>query len=108
MRRLKLDPMQETSSHATLQSRQTRRELSMAWQLQEAKQKFSELVRRAVEEGPQFVTRHGVEVAVLISADAYSELTGGAEDFKAFLLSMPDLSDLEIERSRELAREVDL
>ncbi len=34
----------------------------MSWQLQEAKQKFSELVRRALDEGPQIVTRHGESV----------------------------------------------
>ena len=37
----------------------------MSWQLQEAKQKFSELVRRTLEEGPQVVTRHGEEVVVV-------------------------------------------
>jgi hypothetical protein len=30
----------------------------VSWQLQEAKQKFSELVRRTLEEGPQVVTKH--------------------------------------------------
>lgn len=34
----------------------------MSWQLQEAKQKSSELVRRTLEEGPQVVTKHGEEV----------------------------------------------
>ncbi|MBG0817621.1 type II toxin-antitoxin system prevent-host-death family antitoxin [Planomonospora sp. ID82291] len=34
-----------------------------AWQVQEAKQRFSEVVRRATDEGPQIVTRHGEEVA---------------------------------------------
>ncbi len=38
----------------------------MSWQLQEAKQRFSELVRRALEEGPQTVTRRGEEVVVVI------------------------------------------
>lgn len=80
----------------------------MSWQLQEAKQKFSELVRKAEQEGPQVVTRHGEEVAVLVSAATYRELSGGGEDFKAFLLSGPDLSELEIKRSPEVARTVEL
>jgi prevent-host-death family protein len=31
----------------------------MAWQVQEAKARFSELVQKAIEEGPQTVSRHG-------------------------------------------------
>ncbi len=40
----------------------------MNWQVQEAKQRFSELVRRTLEEGPQVVTRHGEEVVVVVAA----------------------------------------
>jgi prevent-host-death family protein len=38
----------------------------MTWQVQEAKQRFSELVRRVLDEGPRVVTRRGDEVAVVI------------------------------------------
>ena len=38
----------------------------MAWQVQDAKQRFSELLRCAHAEGPQIITRHGQEVAVVI------------------------------------------
>ena len=77
----------------------------MSWQVQDAKQKFSEFVRRAIHEGPQIVTRHGEEVAVLVSAETYRKLSG--KDFKAFLLEGPDWADLDIERSREPAPAVD-
>jgi antitoxin Phd len=40
----------------------------MAWQVQEAKARFSELVQKAIEEGPQAVSRHGEEVVVVVSA----------------------------------------
>ena len=80
----------------------------MAWQLQEAKQRFSEVVRRAKDEGPQVVTRHGEEVAVVVAADEFRRLTGSKPDFKTFLLSGPDLSALDLDRSRELARDVHL
>lgn len=80
----------------------------MRWQLQEAKQKFSQLVRRALDEGPQVVTRHGEEVVVVISAKEFRRLTGSVPDFKAFLLSGPDLSLLTLERTRDLPREVQL
>ena len=48
----------------------------MAWQVQEAKQKFSQLVQRALEEGPQVVTRRGEEVVVVLSAEEFRRLTG--------------------------------
>jgi prevent-host-death family protein len=46
----------------------------MTWQLQDAKQRFSEVIRKAESEGPQFVTRHGEEAAVLISVADYRAL----------------------------------
>lgn len=39
------------------------------WQLQEAKNRFSEVVDRALHDGPQAVTRRGKEVVVVVSAD---------------------------------------
>jgi prevent-host-death family protein len=48
----------------------------MAWQLQEAKQRFSEVVRRALADGPQPVTRRGEEVVIVISAKEYARLSG--------------------------------
>jgi prevent-host-death family protein len=80
----------------------------MRWQLQEAKQRFSELVRSAHDEGPQIVTRHGEEVAVVIDIAEYRHLTGAAADFKEFLSSAPDLAELEIDRSDQPAPSVDL
>ncbi|MBN6052307.1 type II toxin-antitoxin system Phd/YefM family antitoxin [Nonomuraea sp. RK-328] len=78
------------------------------WQLQEAKQRFSEVVRRAHDEGPQIVTRHGEDVAVIIDMAEYRRLKGDEPDFKEFLLSAPDLSELDLTRSKDLPREVDL
>ena len=80
----------------------------MSWQVQEAKQRFSELVRRACDEGPQVVTRHGEDVVVVVAAEEFRRLTGSKPDFKTFLLSSPDLSELDLERAPELPREVDL
>ena len=81
----------------------------MSWQVQDAKQRFSELVQRALDEGPQLVTRHGKDAVVVVAADEYRRLTGGSPDFKAFLLSAPDLSALELDSpSRDLPRETDL
>ena len=79
----------------------------MSWQLQEAKQKFSELVRRALTSGPQVVTRHGRAAVVVVSAEDYGRLRGGA-GFKEFLRTAPDLSRLGIRRDRRPGRRVSL
>ena len=80
----------------------------MRWQLQEAKQRFSELVRQARAHGPQVVTRHGEEVAVVVSVEENRRLTDDQPSFKEFLLDAPDLDALELSRSREPARVVEL
>ncbi len=80
----------------------------MRWQVQEAKQKFSQVVARALDEGPQIVTRHGKEVVVIVAAEEYHRLTDRKPDFKEFLLSGPDLSALDLERHQDLPRDVEL
>jgi prevent-host-death family protein len=80
----------------------------MRWQLQEAKQRFSELVRHARADGPQVVTRHGEEVAVVVSIEEYRRLTDELPSFKDFLLAAPDLDVLDMDRSPERARVVEL
>jgi prevent-host-death family protein len=45
------------------------------WQLQEAKARFSEVIRRAVDEGPQHVSVRGEPAAVVLSEQAYRQLT---------------------------------
>jgi len=80
----------------------------MIWQVQTAKQRFSELVERAVNEGPQIVTKHGRETVVVLDIAEYRRLRGEPMNFKEFLLSIPKGDDLEIERSKDPPREIDL
>ena len=80
----------------------------MSWQLQEAKQKFSELVRRTLEEGPQVVTKHGEEVVVVVPVEEFRRTREKKPDFKEFLMSAPDLSVLDLERPKEFPRDVEL
>jgi antitoxin Phd len=77
------------------------------WQVQEAKQRFSEVLRRAKSDGPQIVTRHGEEVAVIIEATEFHKLAGDTADFKAYLRAGPSFDDLDLSRSRDLPREID-
>jgi prevent-host-death family protein len=78
------------------------------WQLQDAKQRFSELLRKAHKEGPQVVTRRGEEIAVVVDIGEYRRLRGEEPDFKEFLLSVPDLDALDLERDMDLPRDVEL
>ncbi len=78
----------------------------MTWQLGEAKQKFSQLVRGALADGPQVATRRGEEV-VVVSATELQRLTEDESDFKDYLLSGPDLSALDLERPTDLPRDVE-
>ena len=79
-----------------------------SWQLQEARQRFSELMRAVESDGPQFVTRHGREVAVVLEIEQYHRLTDPERDFKAFLRDGPDFEDLETVRDTSPSRRVDL
>jgi prevent-host-death family protein len=82
------------------------------WQLQEAKARLSEVVKRAGTDGPQMITHRGKDAAVVISADEYRRLTGKKKDFVEFLLSGPkwgdDVVDLINERSKDTGRKIDL
>jgi prevent-host-death family protein len=57
------------------------------WQLQDAKNRFSELVKRARDEGPQAVTVHGQRAAVVVSAAQFDALVKPRLSFAEFLLS---------------------
>ena len=54
------------------------------WPLQDAKNQFSEVVRRAQKEGPQTVTRHGRPVAVVVAAEEFRNAQGGSESVLEF------------------------
>jgi len=79
----------------------------MIWQLQTAKQKLSEVVDRAIAEGPQTISRRGRETAVVVSVGEYRRLTGD-DGFKSYLVSGPFLDGVDLERARDLPRPVDL
>lgn len=80
----------------------------MRWQVQQAKQRFSELIRRTLDEGPQVVTRHGEEVVVVVSAGDFRASRAQGSDLAEFLLSGPDFDLLDLERPRRLPRGTDL
>jgi prevent-host-death family protein len=65
------------------------------WQLQTAKQRFSEVVR-AVEAGePQFITKHGKPVAVIIDIDDYRKTHSERLSFSEYLVAASSIVGLE-------------
>jgi antitoxin Phd len=79
----------------------------MEWQLQTAKARFSELVQRAAEEGPQTVTRRGKPAVVVIAAEQFELMQKRQISLKDLLRSAP-WYELEIERDKSYPREADL
>jgi len=79
------------------------------WQLQDAKNRFSEVVNKALEEGPQVVTRRGKEVVVVLSSDEYAELRKSQPSLVEFFRQSPLVGvELDLNRDRSLPRELDL
>lgn len=62
--------------------------MNRTWQVQDAKARFSELLERSLAEGPQIVTKRGVETAVLVPIDEWRRLEKRARpDLKELLLT---------------------
>lgn len=80
----------------------------MAWQLQAAKQRFSELVERARRDGPQIVTKHGKEAVVVVSVEDYRRLRVSDPSLVEFIRSGPDFDALDLERADDRGRDIDL
>lgn len=79
------------------------------WQLQEAKNKFSEVVRKATEEGPQTVTKHGKDSVVVLSSEDYRKLEKPSNSLVDFFQQSPlKDTELDVERDASPARNVDI
>jgi prevent-host-death family protein len=79
------------------------------WQLQEAKARFSELVKSAQREGPQHITVHGKPAAVVLSRADYDRLTKEKPSFVEFLKSSPlKGAAAKITRDRSVTRDLSL
>ena len=79
------------------------------WQVQEAKARFSELMRDAAKDGPQTITIRGRRAAVVLSADDYDRLKRPKPSLVEFLRASPLAGvELDIERDRSPPRDVRL
>ena len=78
------------------------------WRLADAKNRFSEVVKLALSQGPQQILRRD-ESVVILSLQDYQRLLGERPNFRQFLLeSTPDLDDLDLKRDPSPMRAVDL
>src|ERR1700689_2385758 len=86
------------------------------WQIQDAKQRFSEMIRAVTSEGPQVITRHGNGVAVVGDIDEYRRETRPAGALASMRLGGPKLDDgtadvwaeIEFRRKADFRSSVDL
>lgn len=74
--------------------------MDTSWRLQDAKARFSEVVRRARDEGPQRVTLHGRDAVVIVDAATFDQ----ARDQRTGrhlvdALAMSPLNDLAFDRA---------
>ena len=75
----------------------------MSWQVYDAKARFSEFLEATLKDGPQIITKRGVEAAVLISIDEWKRLKGSARpNIKEILLDPNGPHDLYIPPRRRL------
>lgn len=65
----------------------------MAWHIQDATERFEELVERATTEGPQEITVQGQRAAVVLSAEDYDRPAARPPSFVEHLLSGPAWDD---------------
>jgi len=83
--------------------------MSHTWQLQEAKNKFSNLVDRAQHEGPQVVTKHGKEAVVVLSAEDYKKLAKPKVNLLRFIQKSPlGGQNIEVARDKTPPRDVSI
>jgi prevent-host-death family protein len=74
--------------------------MNRVWQLQEAKNKFSEVVEEALTQGPQVITRRGVEAVIVLSYAEYRKLIVSQKKLSEFFRQSP-LADTDIDLSRD-------
>lgn len=77
------------------------------WQLQDAKNKLSELVEKAVNDGPQVITKRGIETAIVLSYRDYRKMVASQKKLSQFFRESPLVgADLDLTRDTSPIRDV--
>ena len=83
--------------------------MGKVWQLQEAKNKLSQVVNDALVKGPQVITRRGEEVVVILSKSEFNHLKGTQISLVEFFQNSPFTGlDLDLTRDSTLSRDLEL
>jgi antitoxin Phd len=83
--------------------------MTKTWQLQDAKNRFSEVVEDALKEGYQIVTRRGEPVVAIVSIQEFKRLRQGKETLLQFFEDSPLYgAELDVERKKDLPRSDEL
>ncbi len=93
----------------TKTKRATNRAATARWKLEDAKARFSEVVRHAREDGPQRVTVRGHDAVVIMSVEEFDRLAPAKSQapFVAFMESL-HLDGLDLEREMDRGRDIEL
>ncbi len=80
--------------------------MARVWQLQEAKNKLSEVVEQAITHGPQVITKRGVEAVIVLSYAEYRTMLAKQSKLSTFFRESPLLgADLDLTRERSGLRD---
>jgi len=80
--------------------------MARVWQLQEAKNKLSEVVEEAITHGPQVITKRGVEAVIVLSYAEYRTLLAKQKKLSTFFRESPlSSADLDLTRDRSGLRD---
>ena len=75
------------------------------WQLQDAKNKLSEVIDRALKQGPQLITRRGEKAVIVLSYKEYSKMKKSQVKLSEFFRASPlSKVDLDLKRDKSLPR----
>ena len=78
--------------------------MNSVWQIQNAKNKLSEVITRALTQGPQLITRHGEKTVVIVSYVEYEKMRKSQGKLSEFFRASP-LAGVELSRDKSMARE---
>jgi len=79
----------------------------MEWQMADAKNRFSEVMNRALHEGPQRVHRRK-EAVIVLAEEEYQRLAGTLQDFKEYLMQGESLDGVNLDRDQSPDRDISL
>ena len=77
--------------------------MNTVWQIQDAKNKLSEVINRAITQGPQVITRHGEKTVVVVAYAEYETLRKSQGKLSAFFRASP-LAGLDLTRDQSPTR----